>query len=215
MRSALIDLIARMTVREGNINSDQSVAWHAHREAEALSDASLIGELADYVQRESKQDSRRAAYFILGKLGEKFPTSECAALLVERAKLENNKYVLATLLDALGHSSKPTDLDLTPVYALLTDERWLVRHSAIQSLKRTDSPKVEEMILHVLETTSDPYDLVYCQATLNEIGSAKAIPFIAKNLKSRKRDVKDSAQSAIEAIEAREQGRYKIRNKGR
>jgi cysteine sulfinate desulfinase/cysteine desulfurase-like protein len=61
------------------------------------------------------------------------------------------------------------------------------------------------VILHVLETTSDPYDLVYCQATLNEIGSAKAIPIIAKNLKSRKRDVKDSAKFAIDAIEARKQ----------
>lgn len=204
MRAVLIDLIARMTVREENVNSDESVAWHAHRDAEALSDASLISELADYVQRESKQDSREAAYFILGKLGEKFPASECAAFLVAQAKKEKNKYVLATLLDALGHISKPSDLDLTPVYALLADERRLVRHSAIQSLKRTNSPKVEEMILHVLETTSDPFDLVYCQATLNEIGSAKAIPFIAKNLKSRKRDVKDSAQLAIEAIEARE-----------
>ncbi len=43
-----------------------------------------------------------------------------------------------------------------------------------------------------------------CQATLNEIGSTKAIPFIAKNLKSRKRDVKNSAQLAIQAIETRE-----------
>ena len=64
-------------------------------------------------------------------------------------------------------------------------------------------PKVEEIILHVLETTSDPYDLVYRQLTLNEIGTAKAIPFIAKNLKFRKCDVKDSAQLAIEVIEAR------------
>jgi len=192
-------------VRDGNINSDQSVSWHAYREAEALSDASLINELAEYVQRESKQDCRGAAYFILGKLGEKFPASQCAAILVAHAKNEKNKYVLATLLDALAHVSKPSDLDLTPVYALLGDDRWLVRHSAIQSLKRTNSPKVEDMILHVLETTGDPYDLVYCQATLNEIGSAKAIPFIARNLKSRKRDVKDSAQLAIEAIEAREQ----------
>ena len=205
MRTSLVDLIARMTVRDGNVNSDQSVSWQAHREAEALSDASLINELAEYVQHESKQDFRRAAYFVLGKVGEKFPASECAAILVAQAKKEKNKYVLATLLDALAHVSKPSDLDLTPVYALLADERWLVRHSAIQSLKRTNSPKVEDVILHVLETTSDPYDLVYCQATLNEIGSAKAIPFIAKNLKSRKRDVKDSAQSAIEAIEAREQ----------
>ena len=192
-------------MRDPNVNSDRSVSWHAHREAEALSDASLIDELVQHVQHESKQDCRRAAYFILGKLGEKFPTSDVPQFLVEQAKKENNKYVLATLLDALAQVSKPSDLDLSPVYVHLADERWLVRHSAIQSLKRTNSPKVEDMILHVLETTSDPNDLVYCQATLNEIGSAKAIPFIAKNLKSRKRDVKDSAQFAIEAIEAREQ----------
>jgi HEAT repeat protein len=203
MRTSLVDLIARMTVRGGNVNSNQSVSWHAHREAEALSDASLIDELAEFVQHESKQSYRGAAYFILGELGEKFRASECAAILVAQVTKEKNKYVLATLLDALGHVLKPTDLDLTPVYALLADKRRLVRHSAIQSLKRTNSPNVEDMILRVLETTSDPYDLVYCQATLNEIGSAKAIPFIAKNLKSRKRDVKDSAQLAIEAIEAR------------
>jgi HEAT repeat protein len=206
MRVALIDLIARMAVREGSVNSDQSISWHAYREAEALSDASLIHELAEYVQHESKQDSRRASYFILGKLGEKFPASGCAALLVAQVKKERNKYVLATLLDALGHISKSSDLDLTPVYALLADERRLVRHSAIQSLKRTNSPEVEDMILHVLEATSDPYDLIYCQATLNEIGSAKAIPSIAKNLRSRKRDVKDSARYAIEAIQARGRG---------
>jgi HEAT repeat protein len=121
---------------------------------------------------------------------------------VEQVKKEKNKYVLATLLDALGHILKPADLDLTPIYALLFDKKSLVRHAAIKSLKLTNSPTVEDMILNVLKTTSDPYDLVYRQ-TLNEIGSAKAIPFIAKNLKSRKRDVKDSARLAIEAIEGR------------
>src|SRR5215467_1200145 len=73
MRASLIGLIARMTVREGNVNSDESVAWHAHREAEALSDASLINKLAERVQHESKPDSRKAAYFILGKLARSFP----------------------------------------------------------------------------------------------------------------------------------------------
>lgn len=114
-----------------------------------------------------------------------------------QANKEKNKYVLATLPGALGQISKPSDLHLTPVYALLGDERWLVRHSAIQALQRTSSPEAEDKVLHLLRTTSDPYDLVYCQATLKEIGSTKAIPFITKNLKSRKRDVKDSAQSAI------------------
>jgi hypothetical protein len=73
MQTSLVDLIARMTVRDGTVNSDQSVSWDAHREAETLSDASLINELVEYVQHESKQDLRRAAYFYFRRIGREVP----------------------------------------------------------------------------------------------------------------------------------------------
>jgi len=60
-----------------------------------------------------------------------------------------------------------------------------------------------EQILQILKTTSDPYDMVYCHATLKEIGSVKSIPYLQKNLDSKKKDVKASARSAIKSIEAR------------
>src|SRR5579863_958309 len=206
MREALVALIARMTTPEPRlINSDDSVSWKAHREAEMLMDPLMVDELAGYLQHESDNDRRKAAYFIVGKLGKTVRSEDCAAILLSHVAKENSKYVLSTLLDALGGLHKPGDLDLTPVFLLLEDNRWLVRHSAITALKRTDSPEVEDRLLYLLEKTSDPYDMTYCQAVLNEIGSAKAIPFLEKNLKSRKRDVKMSAQAAIEAIKAREQ----------
>lgn len=49
-----VDLIARMALPEQNVNSDESVSWHAHREAETLSDTSVIDELADSLPLESK-----------------------------------------------------------------------------------------------------------------------------------------------------------------
>jgi HEAT repeat protein len=78
-----------------------------------------------------------------------------------------------------------------------------VRHSAIQALNHTQAAEAEQQIIHLLKTTSDPQDMVYCHATLNEIGSVKSIPHLQKNIDSRKRDVKESARLAIEAIEAR------------
>ena len=123
--------------------------------------------VTEYVQHESNPERRKAAYFILGRLGENLRASECAIVLVAQARTEKNKHVLSTLLDALAHVSKPSNLDLSPVLALLQDDRWLVRHSAIQSLKHTNASEVEDRILDLLKTTSDPYDLVYCQATLN------------------------------------------------
>lgn len=207
MRPALVDLIARMTLPERHGNSEDSIPWHAHREAEKLSDASIVDELAEYVRIESNHERRRAAYFILGKLGEKCRARECALLLLEQVHKEKNKYALSALFGSLAHITKPSDLDLGPIFAFLRDDRWLVRHAAIQSLVRTDSPESEDRIIDILETTNDPYDIVYCHATLNKIGSTKAIPFIEKNLKSRKRDVKDSARFAIEAIQGRERNK--------
>jgi HEAT repeat protein len=194
-----------MTTSEPRLtNSEDLVSWKAHREAELFVDPLMVDELAEYLQYELNHDRRKAAYFILGKLGRTVRSGDCAAVLLAYVSKENNKYVLSNLLDALGGVRKPGDLDLTPVFLLLEDKRWLVRHSAIEALKGADSPEVEDRLLSLLKKTSDPHDMTYCQAVLNEIGSTKAIPLLEKNLNSRKRDVKMSAESAIQAIKARE-----------
>ena len=107
------------------------------------------------------------------------------------------------LLDALSRVAKPGSLELGSVYRLLRDDRWMVRHSAIQALRQTNTPEAEDKLIELLMMTTDPHDMVYCHATLNEIGSAKSLPYLEKNLHSRKRDVKLSAQLAIEAIKSR------------
>jgi hypothetical protein len=55
-----------------------------------------------------------------------------------------------------------------------------------------------------LATTTDPQDMIYCHAMLNEIGTTKSLPFLEKSLSFRKRDVEQSARLAIEAIKSRE-----------
>jgi hypothetical protein len=206
MRMSLLDLIARMTTTEPSVSSDHSISWQAHREAEALEDPSMVDELAEFVQYEPNKKRRDAGYFILGKLGRKVRSSDCASILLSRVIRETDKYVLSGLLDSLSGVRKPRNIDLSPVFQLLRDNRWLVRQSAIQALANTDSLEAEIQILCLLEATSDPYDITYCQSTLNKIGTAKAIPYLEKNLGSRKRDVRMSAQLAIEAIRAREVG---------
>ena len=123
-----------------------------------------------------------------------------ALALIGSAK---NKYELAALLDELATIPKSADSDLSPVFGLLSDNRWLVRHSAIGALKNTNSPEVEDRLLSLLQTTSDPYDLIYVHSVLNHVGTSKSIPALRQSLKSRKRDVKLSAQLAITAIENR------------
>jgi HEAT repeat protein len=114
-----------------------------------------------------------------------------------------NKYELAALLGKLANMPKPANTDLSPIFRLLSDDRWLVRHSAIQALKHTDSPEVETRLLSLLQTTSDPFDLIYSHSVLNHVGTSKSVPALQNSLNSKKRDVKFSAQAAITAIESR------------
>ena len=207
MRESLIDLIERMTRPEPHANSADSVSWHAHREAEKIDDVSLLQELNAFLENSAGKEARSAVYFIIGKIGKNCGSPECASVLIARSKTEKDKYALSALLDRLADIPKPASVDLAPVFALLQDKRWLVRHAAIRSLINTASAEAEGRILAHLRDASDPDDAICCHATLNRIGTAAALPALEAGLKSRKRDVKLSAQAAIEAIAARSAAR--------
>lgn len=204
MRQDLVDLIQRMTAREKVANSDNSISWQAHREAELLADKTLIDELDAYLDQKPEREQRSAAYFIIGKIGTNCLSEECASRLIGYSSRESDKHALARILELLADIPKPESVDVGPLFYLLKDKRWRVRYSAIQSLKHCQNAEAEDRLLEILATTSDPYDATYCHATLNQIGTRKTLPALAQNLKSRKRDVKASAQAAIEAIEVRE-----------
>lgn len=55
MRQELVDLIQRMTVRENVVNSDDSISWQAHCEAELLDDKTLVDELDAYLDQKPKK----------------------------------------------------------------------------------------------------------------------------------------------------------------
>jgi HEAT repeat protein len=197
------DLIRRLTTVERAAHSDQSVSWHALREAEGIRDLSLLEDLETLVNTSKSKNERKAAYFILGALGQNRSDARCALLLTERLRQEKDKYVLAAALDALAKIDKPCNFPLEAIYERLSDERWLVRHAAIRALQKTDSATVEEQLLKHLSLTDEPYDVIYCHATLGSVGSANSLPALEVGLTSRKRDVEASAASAIRAIKAR------------
>jgi len=198
-----MELVSRICTVENSANSAGSVSWHAYREAEGLTDTTMAPELVEFLGSNPSKDQRKAAYFIIGKLGKNLQDPNCASSLLSFIPTEKDKYALAGLLDSLADIQKPIHLDLRPIYQLLTDKRWLVRYSAIQALNNTASHEAEDQLLSVLTVSVDPNDLIYCHATLNRIGTEKSLPQLQEGMKSRKRDVKLSAQAAIDAIQKR------------
>jgi HEAT repeat protein len=203
MRPSIADLIHRMSAKEQVTDSDQSVRWHAHREAERLSDPDLLADLQSFVASSKSKDERKAAYFLLGALGSNASNPHCARVLIERLHAERDKYVLAVVLEALAKIEKPDGLPLDAIFSCLSDDRWSVRHAAICALRKTNSAEVEERLLQHLSSTTEPYDMIYCHVTLGCVGGAKSLPALQAGLASRKRDVKASAEAAVRAINSR------------
>ena len=97
----LEDIISRMCLVESVKNSSDSASWHADREAEKLPDPSMIDELVEYLLKKRSKVERKAAYFILGKMGKNVGSAKASHVLLEQLRVEKDKYALSTALDSI------------------------------------------------------------------------------------------------------------------
>lgn len=208
MDNYLINLIDRMLDtsdqnKEAGYDSSKTISWKALREAENIENPAYIPQLITFIDNEKDKKKRDRSYFLLGHIAKN--TSDLKALdyLIYRIQKETDKYIISSLLDRIAAIKKPIGTDLQPLIQATKSDKWLIRHSAIQSLKNALDSVAETALIEILNDSDDPYDLVYTNATINTIGTLRAIPFLEKHLKSRKRDVKDSAKYAIEEIKKR------------
>jgi HEAT repeat protein len=204
----LIDLINRMNetsdlIMKVGFKSEDTISWKATREAEKLIIPEYIDQLASFLEIEKDKKKRRQACFILGHLAKNTGNEEIVIFLINRIEKESDKYILSALLEIISMFNKPKGTNLIPILNAIKSDKWLIRHSAIQALKFSKDDIAENALIEILESSDDPYNLTYANSTLYNIGTIRAIPSLEKHLKSRKRDVRDSARYAIEEIKKR------------
>ena len=205
MNNYLIDLIQRMcdtsdhTMGTG-YDSSKTISWLALREAEKVNDEGLISQVFTFIEKEKNKNKRDNAYFLLGHIAKNTNNLTALNYLISRVDKETDKYIISSLLDKIANLKKPFKTNLEPLIQATKTEKWLIRHSAIQSLNYSEDPIAETTLIEILENSDDTYNLTYSNATLNKIGTTRSIPYLQKHLKSRKRDVKDSAKCAIDEI---------------
>ncbi|MCG3168007.1 MAG: hypothetical protein POELPBGB_03807 [Bacteroidia bacterium] len=205
MDSYLIDIIERMLDTSDQItgpgyDSSKTISWKALREAEKVDNPDYVPQLIVFIDKEKDKKKRDRAYFLLGHIAKKTNDTTALNYLIQRVDKETDKYIISSLLDRIANIKKPVGTNLKPLIAATKNDKWLIRHSAIQSLNNSSDSDAETTLIEILNSSEDPYNLTYSNATLNKIGTLKAIPHLEKHLQSRKRDVKDSAKFAIEEI---------------
>ncbi|WP_208403344.1 hypothetical protein [Paenibacillus sp. BK720] len=189
-------------------SSDESISFKAHREAEALNDKEMIPILIELINSSITSEnkiSRREAYFILSKLLLKHMDQEALQFLINQLNLEKDKFVISTLLDRISDLEKPESTDLDPIFQHTQHRNWLIRRSAINSLKRSRNPRAREVILDNILTNKEDikknkYDIIYAVSTLSYIGIYDDLALLEELSRSNIRDIKESSIFAIESI---------------
>lgn len=204
----LYDLIARMTIKEQLTSSEESVSWNAYREAERISDETVYPILKKIIEENHKNKAvREAAYVIIGYSLRNIFNKEACIFLIQRLDEETDNYVVACILDKLARIHIPEDIDMSLVIKCSQNDKWLIRHSALNALGSSSTHANREALLFFINQEDEKkyeYEIIYANASLGSIGSKEDIPFLEKHVKSRKRDIRDSARFAIDRIKERE-----------
>lgn len=188
----------------GVYDSSTSISWKAHREAENVCDQLMIPQLIEFIDNEKSKEKRGNAYFLLGHIAKNTNNSTALNYLIARVESETDKYIISSLLDRISNVKKPLGTNLQPLILATKNKKWLIRHSAIRSLDNSEDSIAESALIEIIDNSDDPFDLTYANSVINTIGTLRSIPYLEKHLKSRKRDVKDTAKYAIEEISKRE-----------
>jgi hypothetical protein len=203
MRPYLVDLITRIADQTPFASSDDSISWHAHREAERLLDRSMVDEAAAGLASETDRHRRYAAHFIIGLIGINLQDPSCAEILITSLPREDEKQNLSFILQYIRDIPKPRELDLTEIYSRTADRRWQVRLMAVEALCLAEAPAAEVHVLNHLAQKHTYNDIASCNLTLYSIGTPESIPAISANLDCRDSEVRTTARGAIEAIKKR------------
>ena len=204
----LYDLIARMTIKEQLTSSEESVSWNAYREAERISDETVYPILKKIIEENHKNKAvREAAYVIIGYSLRNIFNKEACIFLIQRLDEETDKYVVACILDKLARIHISEDIDMSLVIKCSQNDKWQIRHSALSALGSSATHANRDALLYFINQEDEKkyeYEIIYANASLGKIGLKEDIPFLEKHIKSRKRDISDSALFAIDRIKERE-----------
>ena len=188
--------------------SSKPKRWNAYREAERISDETVYPILMRIIEENHKNKAdRRAAYVIIGYSLRNIFNKEACIFLIQKLEEETDRQGVESILEGLSRIHIPEDIDMSLVIKCSQNDKWQIRHSALDALGSSATKANRNALLFFINQEDEnkyKYEIIYANASLGKIGLKEDIPFLEKHIKSRKRDIRASALFAIDRIKERE-----------
>jgi len=208
-KDELFTLLDALSLPDSIISRLDTPKWCFWKRKDQIREDEVLFLLREYIAQRTKQADKKVrenAYCVFAKLLLRTCEQEHCQFLIDRLKVETNKYVLHTMLSGISCLQLPEGIDVSPIVACSKNDEWMVRHSAIMALGKANTAASREAVRYWAAQKDEKQhklEIMYANAALGYIGEPSDIALLEQHIDSRIPDVKDSAIYAINNIKQR------------
>lgn len=208
-KDELYILLDELSLPDNVIDRLDAPKWCFWKRADQIREHEALFLIREYIEQWAKrvdEKVRENTYSIFAKLLLRTFEPEPCQFLIDRLKVETNKYVLHTILNGISCLQLPEDIDISAIVECSKNDDWIVRHTAIMALSRSKAAVSRDAVRYWVNQTDErqyKYEIMYANAALGYIGEPSDITLLSQHIHSRIPDVKNSAIYAIDTIKHR------------
>lgn len=195
--------IVKKQKRDMSFGSEDSPSWFAYRVSDELNDTNLKSELINLLHDEGFDQYKKYVLRCLSSLCVNTEDYELFGFLISELKKFDDEDFITTVLSRLDKLKKPKTVNIDYFKHLLLKGTYQNRIDALNALKNSEDPELEEILIQKFMTTDQHTKCMIC-ATLRSTGTIKSIEYLKTEFKrTRSNDLKYFIESAIEEINQR------------
>ena len=178
-----------------NEGSPSDLAYARVRQFRDVNMLPILNTLLDKVkQAEQKQH----LYFMIGTIGVNSGDVRAGMLLLEKLEQETKPSLLESILEELAKQQCIPDTERIVKY--IDDSRSSVREAAIQALRACRDETAEDVLIRLITTSNNSFDIMSANFVLATIGTERAVPYLTPLLDHSRGDVRHSALAALSEL---------------
>lgn len=170
----------------------------AYARVRQFKDAKMLPILNDLLDKVKQAEQKQHLYFMIGTIGMNSGDVRAGMLLLEKLEQETKPSLLESILEELAKQQCIPDTERIVKY--IDDSRSSVREAAIQALRACRDETAEDVLIRLITTSNNSFDIMSANFVLATIGTERAVPYLTPLLDHSRGDVRHSALAALSEL---------------
>lgn len=170
----------------------------AYARVRQFRDAKMLPILNDLLDKVKQAEQKQHLYFMIGTIGVNSGDVRAGMLLLEKLEQETKPSLLESILEELAKQQCIPDTERIVKY--IDDSRSSVREAAIQALRACRDEIAEDVLIRLITTSNNSFDIMNANFVLATIGTERAVPYLTPLLDHSRGDVRHSALATLSEL---------------